>query len=587
MASAINVNDMRVSDAAKYYASIGIITNPLYSILDKCTSPGKQPIPKAWQTIEKPYSNEAIDAKFKTDKNIGFLCGVRSNLTVIDRDWLRKGIWESIFSGIDTSTFVRVSHTKEKDHLLFKYCKELRAGQYKALGFDILSDDALIKNGKSYVAGDNCVCAPSLHKDGNRYQIRGNIEDRPEVPEAVVKRLSELIETSKYITKNVLPKCRPWFRKLWKALFELKDHELYHQTDIFYGDMENRVRCLHFCAELKANGADDNHLNIICMLLFGDRYNSEISNKEIRNINDKPATADTIKADPYFTRFYTETVSQEHEKKKMNRELSYEGAQARYEEQDAKYERWKNKSGENQLSNQARELLTLAFKKMLLSDDDNAKEKNGVGFNKFDSEAIHEEMDGKTEIPDETLIKFAHKLKKYKKQLTGFGIDTADIDDIIKEYNKKPKYAEPENIKVPFDTVAKEIMDNYHIFTTTDNKQMYLYQDGVYRNEGTEAILSTEIREIHDQLYAEYWISINQAFPLEHIPKATTKYISEVFAYIQDYTYKSRDEIDKEADRYLNFKNGIFDIEKWELEDHTPDYLSVCQIPRTYNPNAT
>jgi len=240
-----------------------------------------------------------------------------------------------------------------------------------------------------------------------------------------------------------------------------------------------------------------------------------------------------------------------------------------------------------QLSSQARELLTTAFKKMLLSDDDNAKEKNGVGFNKFDSGAIHEEMDGKTEIPDETLIKFAPKLKKYKKQLVGFGIDTADIEGIIKEYNKKPTSVEPENVKVPFDIVAKEIMDNYHIFTTIDNKQMYLYQDGVYRNDGTEAILSTKIRDIHDQLYAEYWMSINQEFILEHIPKATTKYILEVFAYIQDYTYKSRDEIDKNADRYLNFKNGIFDIEKWELKEHTHDYISICQIPRIYDQKAT
>lgn len=240
-----------------------------------------------------------------------------------------------------------------------------------------------------------------------------------------------------------------------------------------------------------------------------------------------------------------------------------------------------------QLSNQARELLTLAFNKMLSSDYDNAKEKNGVGFNKFDSEAIHEEIDGKTEISDETLIKFAPKLKKYKKQLVGFGIDTVDIEGIIKEYNKKSKSEEPKNVKVPFDAVAIEIMDNYHIFTATDNKQMFLYQDGVYKNEGTEATLSTKIRDIYDQLYAEYWSSINQGSTLEHIPKATTKYISEVFAYIQDYTYKSREEIDNESIRYLNFKNGIFDIETWELKEHTPDYLSICQIPRIYEPEAT
>jgi hypothetical protein len=154
MTHTVNVNDLQVSDAAKYYASIGIITNPIYSVSDKCNSPGKQPMSNGWQILEKPYSNEAIEVKFKNDKNIGFLCGVRSNLTVIDTDWLRKGIWDGIFDGVATSTFVKVSHTKEKNHLLFKYCKDLKAGQYKALGFDILSDDELVKDGKPYIAGD-------------------------------------------------------------------------------------------------------------------------------------------------------------------------------------------------------------------------------------------------------------------------------------------------------------------------------------------------------------------------------------------------------------------------------------------------
>jgi hypothetical protein len=311
MASTINVNDMQVNEAAKYYASIGIITNPIYATTDNCNSPGKQPIPSGWQIIKKPYSNEAIDFKFKTDKNIGFLCGARSNLTVIDIDWLRKGIWDELFNGVDTNEFVKTAHTEEKYHILFKYCKELKAGQYKFLGFDILSDDALVKDGATYIAGDNCVCAPSLHKDGNRYQINGNIEDRPEVPVIVVNKLNKLIESYNHIKKDVLPKCRPWFRNLWKALFELKDDELYHQTNIFYGDMENRVRCLHFFAELKVNGAEDEHLLIICQLLFGDRYNPETSRKELMHVNDKPATSGTIKADPYFSRFYLEPISTE------------------------------------------------------------------------------------------------------------------------------------------------------------------------------------------------------------------------------------------------------------------------------------
>jgi len=246
----------------------------------------------------------------------------------------------------------------------------------------------------------------------------------------------------------------------------------------------------------------------------------------------------------------------------------------------------KRKAG-RQLSERARELLKMAFDKMLACDGDKSQLKNGEGFNKFDSEAVHKDMDENKDVSDEILIKHSYRLKKYKKQLSKFGIDKDELEDVIADCKQKAKAGEPEKINIPFDEVATKIMQEYHIFTTTDNKQMYLYQNGVYKNEGTEAFLSTKIRDIHDQLYSEYWEDINQSIPLIHVPKATTKYISEVFAYIQDYTYRSRDEIDKAADRYLNFKNGLFDIEKWELEDHTPDYLSVCQIPRTYNPKAT
>ena len=103
-------------------------------------------------------------------------------------------------------------------------------------------------------------------------------------------------------------------------------------------------------------------------------------------------------------------------------------------------------------------------------------------------------------------------------------------------------------------------MDNHSIFSMRDNKQIYLYESGVYKSEGTEAILDTEIRNVHNIIYAEYWDSINTEFPLTRIPKATTKYIAEVFAYIRSYTHKQRKEIDKEAGKYLNFKNCMFDL---------------------------
>ena len=40
------------------------------------------------------------------------------------------------------------------------------------------------------------------------------------------------------------------------------------------------------------------------------------------------------------------------------------------------------------------------------------------------------------------------------------------------------------------------------------------------------------------------------------------------------------------SDRYINFKNGVYDIETRQLLPHSKDLLFVNQIPYNYNPNA-
>jgi P4 family phage/plasmid primase-like protien len=165
-----------------------------------------------------------------------------------------------------------------------------------------------------------------------------------------------------------------------------------------------------------------------------------------------------------------------------------------------------------------------------------------------------------------------------------FGLTT--VWNPKKYKTKKEKAAKPEKVNVPFDVVSDHILKNNYVFSMRDNKQIYLYQDGVYRSEGTEAIIDTEVRNVHNDYYREYWDSMNPDFPLGHIPKATTKYINEALAYIRAYSHRPRGDIDNEAGRYINLQNGLFDLEKWEKIDHTPEYLSICQTPVNYDPNA-
>ena len=251
---------------------------------------------------------------------------------------------------------------------------------------------------------------------------------------------------------------------MWKALFELKDDDLYHKTNIFYGDMEERERCLHFFAELKANGADDHDMLIICAVLFGERFDFDKASNELKNVNDKPATTETVKADPYFCRFYKETS---------------------------------------------------------------------------------------------------------------------------RGRPKKDKVDKPEKIRVPFDVVADEILKQFDIFNMRDTGQIYIYNNGVYKNDGADAIIETHIRRVHDEVYNEYWGIINPTFELTHIQKATTTYVNEVLAYIRSLTHIPRKEIDEAANRYINLKNGLFNLSEWKFEAHDPKYLFISQSPVNYDEKAT
>lgn len=166
------------------------------------------------------------------------------------------------------------------------------------------------------------------------------------------------------------------------------------------------------------------------------------------------------------------------------------------------------------------------------------------------------------------------------------GIETGRQPTKEKKGKQKISEGRPEKISVPFDVVAEHILKNNHIFSMRDNRQIYLYKDGVYKSEGTEAVLDTEIRNVHNEYYVKYWNEANPGFPLTHVSKATAKYVSEVLAYIRSYTHITRDSIEENQEKYINLKNGLFDLETWELKPHTPDIKLIRQIPVFYDKDA-
>jgi hypothetical protein len=303
----MNVSELSLYDAALYYTKCGIIIHPLYRGDEKairCTSPGKQPILKDWQNLNKPLTEEKLSHYFlRKECNIGAVCGKISDLTVLDVDWEVKGIWMDVFRDVDKSNWISQRRVKGKLHAIFKYTDKINRKISQDLGFDLLNEKS------------NVVLSPSVHLDGLKYTISKDITLRPVMPGIVADRINEKLELYDGL-KKAFGKCRHVFRLLWAAVFSDKKHPLYHQTYIFRS-ADGRARNLALFAELKNAGATDEQMRLACMLIFGDEYDDAKSIYQISTVKaEATAKTDTILADPVLSQFYNPVIAKNEFNKK-------------------------------------------------------------------------------------------------------------------------------------------------------------------------------------------------------------------------------------------------------------------------------
>lgn len=110
-----------------------------------------------------------------------------------------------------------------------------------------------------------------------------------------------------------------------------------------------------------------------------------------------------------------------------------------------------------------------------------------------------------------------------------------------------------------------------YLFVKSDTKssvQRYMYQDGCYRH-------------ISDAEFKGY---IKDNLPL---PMQSTRTVNEVFGLLDtDYDRFYTPEDLNADEHYINFTNGILNLDDMTMIEHSPDILSTIQIPCNYNPNA-
>lgn len=111
---------------------------------------------------------------------------------------------------------------------------------------------------------------------------------------------------------------------------------------------------------------------------------------------------------------------------------------------------------------------------------------------------------------------------------------------------------------------ADILMEHHHFACCDDGKELLVYEEGVYSPGEPFA------RQEAEKLLGD---------------DTTSHTGNEIVYYIMVTNYVKREEFDK--DPYtINLLNGLFDVKKMELREHSPDVLSIVKIQVKYDPNA-
>jgi len=255
--------------AAIEYTKRGWVVHPLSKpIGDIKRSPGKRPILKKWEQLEKTPDLSA----FPPGCNIGLVCGEVSGVTVVDVD--SDLFMYDVFNGMEADIGTLRSHrTRGRCHIFFKYNPRLPASKHHALGLEILSN------------GNNAVLPPSKHISGDDYVWdEPENSDLKEMPIKIEENLIRLFKVESELNQLV-KKCRHCFRDVLSR----KPKPDMHGAD-------GRQYMMAVCTDLKAKGAKEEHALMFAKMMYGHNgYDEAKTLDEWRKLNaNKTWTCDVL-----------------------------------------------------------------------------------------------------------------------------------------------------------------------------------------------------------------------------------------------------------------------------------------------------
>lgn len=266
--------------AKKYTDEYGWVVHPLSNPNDNKNAPGKRPLMVKWSDLKHLLTHQELDKYFKNkDVNIGLVCGLSSNITIIDID--DELFQPELMAGVDTSNFIMAARTDGRGHLYFTHCNErwLRNHEYNYIKIDVRNDND--KGG-----GGNIVLPPSVHNSGDLYKFNKDFElsEIPEMPEQFKNNLENLINLNIALSTSA-KKSRKWVRDF------LLNPEILH-------GMDGRRCMVALCAELKANGfTSDEHGVMISKIVYQKDYDPTVASDQWGYVEPFPWKSDKLIAE--------------------------------------------------------------------------------------------------------------------------------------------------------------------------------------------------------------------------------------------------------------------------------------------------
>lgn len=115
------------------------------------------------------------------------------------------------------------------------------------------------------------------------------------------------------------------------------------------------------------------------------------------------------------------------------------------------------------------------------------------------------------------------------------------------------------------ESATEAIIKDNHFLTIEETKELWYYKDGVYI-PGAEILIEKAVEKMYGY-------------------DVGNKHLPEIKGHIMRRTYHKREEIDADIN-IINIKNGLYDIDKGILLEHTPNYLSINQKAIVYDQHA-